>query len=160
MYTRVIIFSVKETEKVRVFIISLLKYQVSFHAKTYFHMLNRSSLLQLQRFAPFTGKKKTKRESEVVCFLFGVKHYYWIIEQTLHGRLEVWNFSSTRIENYIVYFTWSQTLKEKFVPTRYHVISFMYLGHEDIYSEKLTYIPLVTYHQSDKRQLYFAVLLL
>ena len=91
-----------------------MKYQVSFHAKTYFHMLNRSSLLQLQRFAPFTGKKKTKRESEVVCFFFGVKHYYWIIEQTLHGRLEVWNFSSTCIENYIVYFTWSQTLKEKF----------------------------------------------
>ena len=50
----------------------------------------------------------------MVCFFFGVKHYYWIIEQTLHGRLEVWNFSSTRIENYIVYFTWSQTLKEKF----------------------------------------------
>lgn len=50
--------------------------------------------------------------------------------------------------------------KRNFVPTCYHVISFMYLGHEDIYSEKLTYIPLVTYHQSDKRQLYFAVLLL
>ena len=39
MYTRVIIFSVNETEKVRVFIISPLKYQVSFLAKTYFHML-------------------------------------------------------------------------------------------------------------------------
>ena len=113
MYTRVIIFIIMETEKVLVFIIlSPLKYQVGFHPKTYFHMLKDHHCYD-HKDLHLSQVKKKKKKMKVKWFVFSLVLTYWIAEQTLHGHL-VWNFSSAGIKNYIVYFTWLQTLKEKF----------------------------------------------
>lgn len=72
MYTRVIIFIIRETEKVLVFIIlSPLKYQVGFHPKTYFHMLKDHHCYD-HKDLHLSQVKKKKSESEMVCFSFGV----------------------------------------------------------------------------------------
>ena len=126
-----IIFSIKETEKVRVFIISPLKYQVSFLAKTYFHMLKDHHCYGYKDLHVSQVKKKTtKYESEMVCFFFGVKHYMatWRYEISLLLVLKITLCISLDCKH----------SKRNFVPSHYHIISSMHLGHEDIYSEKLT----------------------
>ena len=85
-------------------------------------------MLWLKRFAPFTGKKR--QNMKVKWFVFSLVLTYWTIEQTLHGRLEVWNFSSAISKIILCISLDCKHSKRKFVPSSYHVISSMYLGHE------------------------------
>lgn len=131
MYTRVIIFIIKETEKVLVFIIlSPLKYQVGFHPKTYFHML-RDHHCYDHKDLHLSQVKKKKNESEMVCFFFGVN--------ILNSRTNItWPLGGMKFLLLLVLKITlcisldCKHLKRNFVPTCYHVISSMYLGHEDI----------------------------
>lgn len=132
MYTRVIIFIIKETEKVLVFIIlSPLKYQVGFHPKTYFHMLKDHHCYDHKDLHLSQVKKKKKNESEMVCFFFGVN--------ILNSRTNItWPLGGMKFLLLLVLKITlcisldCKHLKRNFVPTCYHVISSMYLGHEDI----------------------------
>ena len=131
MYTRVIIFIIKETEKVLVFIIlSPLKYQVGFHPKTYFHMLKDHHCYD-HKDLHLSQVKKKKNESEMVCFFFGVN--------ILNSRTNItWPLGGIKFLLLLVLKITlcisldCKHLKRNFVPTCYHVISSMYLGHEDI----------------------------
>lgn len=131
MYTRVIIFIIKETEKVLVFIIlSPLKYQVGFHPKTYFHMLKYHHCYD-HKDLHLSQVKKKKNESEMVCFFFGVN--------ILNSRTNItWPLGGMKFLLLLVLKITlcisldCKHLKRNFVPTCYHVISSMYLGHEDI----------------------------
>ena len=131
MYTRVIIFIIKETEKVLVFIIlSPLKYQVGFHLKTYFHMLKDHHCYD-HKDLHLSQVKKKKNESEMVCFFFGVN--------ILNSRTNItWPLGGMKFLLLLVLKITlcisldCKHLKRNFVPTCYHVISSMYLGHEDI----------------------------
>lgn len=131
MYTRVIIFIIKETEKVLVFIIlSPLKYQVGFHPKTYFHMLKDHHCYD-HKDLHLSQVKKKKNESEMVCFFFGVN--------ILNSRTNItWPLGGMKFLLLLVLKITlcisldCKHLKRNFVPTCYHVISSMYLGHEDI----------------------------
>ena len=131
MYTRVIIFIIKETEKVLVFIIlSPLKYQVGFHPKTYFHMLKDHHCYD-HKDLHLSQVKKKKYESEMVCFFFGVN--------ILNSRTNItWPLGGMKFLLLLVLKITlcisldCKHLKRNFVPTCYHVISSMYLGHEDI----------------------------
>lgn len=130
MYTRVIIFIIKETEKVLVFIIlSPLKYQVGFHPKTYFHMLKDHHCYDHKDL--HLSQVKKKNESEMVCFFFGVN--------ILNSRTNItWPLGGMKFLLLLVLKITlcisldCKHLKRNFVPTCYHVISSMYLGHEDI----------------------------
>lgn len=131
MYTRVIIFIIKETEKVLVYIIlSPLKYQVGFHPKTYFHMLKDHHCYD-HKDLHLSQVKKKKNESEMVCFFFGVN--------ILNSRTNItWPLGGMKFLLLLVLKITlcisldCKHLKRNFVPTCYHVISSMYLGHEDI----------------------------
>lgn len=131
MYTRVIIFIIKETEKVLVFIIlSPLKYQVGFHPKTYFHMLKDHHCYD-HKDLHLSQVKKKKNESEMVCFFFGVN--------ILNSRTNItWPLGGMKFLLLLVLKITlcisldCKHLKRNLVPTCYHVISSMYLGHEDI----------------------------
>lgn len=131
MYTRVIIFIIRETEKVLVFIIlSPLKYQVGFHPKTYFHMLKDHHCYD-HKDLHLSQLKKKKNESEMVCFFFGVN--------ILNSRTNItWPLGGMKFLLLLVLKITlcisldCKHLKRNFVPTCYHVISSMYLGHEDI----------------------------
>lgn len=131
MYTRVIIFIIKETEKVLVFIIlSPLKYQVGFHPKTYFHMLKDHHCYD-HKDLHLSQVKKKKNESEMVCFFFGVN--------ILNSRTNItWPLGGMKflllllLKITLCISLDCKHLKRNFVPTCYHVISSMYLGHEDI----------------------------
>lgn len=131
MYTRVIIFIIRETEKVLVFIIlSPLKYQVGFHPKTYFHMLKDHHCYD-HKDLHLSQLKKKKKESEMVCFFFGVN--------ILNSRTNItWPLGGMKFLLLLVLKITlcisldCKHLKRNFVPTCYHVISSMYLGHEDI----------------------------
>lgn len=74
MYTRVMIFSIKETEKVRVFIISPFKYQVNFHAKTYFHMLKDHHCYGYKDL--HLSQVKKKQNMKVKWFVFSLELTY------------------------------------------------------------------------------------
>ena len=116
-----------------------MKYQVNFHAKTwYLHTwkwhVKRSLLLWLQNKSHLSQQKKPLNEMVWNCI--GV----YVINKTLHGRLEIQNFSLTVKK----YFTsewankWNifQHSQRNFVSPCGHVISSIHVYHAWLFSRK------------------------